>query len=74
MSRPSSILGCRIQDARQAAGLSREQVAVDVGKSWATIRAYELGTATPPVYVLVDIAQLVGRSIDDLLRDEQVPA
>ncbi len=73
MSRPSSILGCRIQDARQAVGLSREQVAVDVGKSWATIRAYELGTATPPLAVLCRIAADLDVTVGDLL-DEQVPA
>ncbi len=73
MSGPSSILGGRLQVARQQAGLSREQLAIDVGKSWTTIRAYELGAVTPPLAVLVRIAADLDVTVGDLL-DEQVPA
>ncbi len=72
MTRFSS--GPRIREARIAADLSVEEVALAVGRTAYTIHGYEGGRIVPPVHVLAIIAQLVGRSIDDLLLDEQVPA
>lgn len=73
MSRLSLRLGPRLQGAREAAGLSREQLAVMIDKSWATVRAYELGNATPPLNVLMRLAVALDVTVSELL-DEQVPA
>jgi transcriptional regulator with XRE-family HTH domain len=67
MSRPSSVLPRNLAEARERAGLSREQVAVAIGRSWATVRAYELGASTPPADVLVALSLLLGASVDRLL-------
>ncbi len=72
MTRFSS--GPRIREARIAAGLTVEEVALAVGRTAYSIHGYEGGRIVPPIYVLVTIAQLFGCSIDDLLLDEQVPA
>lgn len=73
MSRPSAFLGDRLLAARTASQLSREQVAVAIGKSWASVRAYELGAATPPLDVLSELASVLGVTVGDLV-DERVPA
>ena len=70
----SSSLGHRLQAARVSAGLTREQLATAIDKSWPTVRAYELGQATPPLSVLYRLADAFGVPVADLLDDEQVSA
>ncbi|CUR54204.1 hypothetical protein NOCA2140027 [metagenome] len=73
MTRPSAILPHNLSCARVRCGLSREQTAVAVGRSWATVRGYELGTTTPPLDVLSALADLYGVSVGSLVG-EQVSA
>jgi transcriptional regulator with XRE-family HTH domain len=55
------------------AQLSRERIAIDIGKSYATVAAYELGRAFPPANVVGDLAQAVDCEINDLyIADEDL--
>jgi transcriptional regulator with XRE-family HTH domain len=63
----------KLREARERAGLSREQVAIALGKSFHTIQAYEIRPIIPPGNVLVALAGLYGVTVEDLCRD-QAPA
>lgn len=69
MTRPSVILPRNLSAARTQARLSREQVATEIGKSWATVRAYELGAATPPLDVLSALADTFGVTVAALIGE-----
>ncbi|WP_416978664.1 helix-turn-helix transcriptional regulator [Streptomyces sp. T028] len=66
--------GQRLREARTAAGLSPEQLALNVGRSFHTISAYERGLAQPPICVAARLADAVGRCIEDLLDEEAAHA
>jgi transcriptional regulator with XRE-family HTH domain len=66
--------GSRLRAAREAAGLSRERVALDIGRSYESVASYELGRVTPPLEVLGTLAALYGVQTADLLDAEAVPA
>jgi hypothetical protein len=55
------------------AGLKREVLGHQVGKSYHSIVAYELGKAFPPANVVGDLAVALGCSANDLFVDEPVP-
>lgn len=48
--------GSRLKAARLAAGKSREELSIDVGKSHPTIVSYETGRATPGADTLAKLA------------------
>jgi transcriptional regulator with XRE-family HTH domain len=58
--------GTRITSARIARHLSREQLAVAVGRSYHSVAAYESGKITPPANTLANIADALGCDIDAL--------
>lgn len=58
--------------ARKRSGKSREQVAVDVGRSHETITSYELGRTSPPACVLGPLADSLGVHVGELFEDEQL--
>lgn len=60
------IIGARIAQARAAAGLSLERVAVELDVSRDTVERYERGeTIGGPSYIsIVAIAKLTGRPVD----------
>jgi transcriptional regulator with XRE-family HTH domain len=60
----------RLRTSREHAGLSREHVAIELGKSYHTITAYEAGQASPPGNVLIHLAALYGVTVESLCRDE----
>ncbi|MEU0660267.1 helix-turn-helix domain-containing protein [Streptomyces lavendulocolor] len=62
--------GRRLREARKSAGISAEQLAINVGRSAYSIHEYELGRVTPGVTVLIAIADALGRPVDDLLTEE----
>lgn len=64
--------GQRLRDARIAAHLRPEQLALIVGRSVFTVHAYERGDIHPPINVLAQVAQVLGRSVDDFLAEEVV--
>lgn len=58
-----------LQARREAAGLTREQTATALGKSYTAIQAYELGNVVPPGNVLVAMARLYRVAVEELCRD-----
>ncbi len=54
-----------IRAARLAAGLSREEAAAQVGRSYPSIAAYESGLANPPAAVLVRLAAVYRCKVED---------
>lgn len=65
----ASPLADRLAAARRGAGLSREQAALAIGRSWSSLAGYERGVNTPPVPVLVDLAALYGTTVSALLAE-----
>ena len=55
--------------AREAAGLTPEQVAVDLGRSAQSIRSWEAGRHAPTPMTLVRLAELLGVTAGDLRGD-----
>ena len=60
---PRQALGLKIRDAREALGLSRLNVAQEVGCTPETIRNIELGSTTPTAVRLVRICKAVGLEV-----------
>jgi transcriptional regulator with XRE-family HTH domain len=71
--RPSPGLGDRIRRAREAAGLTRTQLAAAVDLSAQSVAAYEYEWRVPTVGTLCAIAAEVGVPVGGLLA-EDVPA
>jgi transcriptional regulator with XRE-family HTH domain len=68
-----SVDPARLKGARENAGLSREEVAIEVGRGYLAVRSWELGQAVPPGNTLVALAVLYGTTVEGLCRD-QAPA
>jgi len=64
-------LGLRIREARNAAGLSQQQLAAAVGVSDKTISAYEVGRVDPPLEALDHISQATAHPIIFFLGGEE---
>jgi len=60
--------GHLLEQHRKAAGKSREQLAVDVGRSHQSIVAYERGRIVPPLDVLAVLAAAVDVAPGDLFE------
>lgn len=56
-----------LRERRHAAGLSQEQMAVAIGRCYASIRNYERGYA-PPAEVLAKLAQHLGCEVADFFE------
>lgn len=50
-------VGANIQRAREAAGLTQEELAEAIGKQQPTISRWEMGVSSPPYSVLIRLAQ-----------------
>lgn len=61
--------GPRLRNARKSAGLTPEHLAISVGRSSYSIREYELGRVTPSVATLAAMADILGRTVDELLDE-----
>lgn len=59
--------GHNLREARIAAGLRPESVALAIGKSVYTIHEYERGRVTPPADAIAALSRLLGVSADHLL-------
>lgn len=66
--------GPRLREARKSAGLSPEQLAVNIGRSFYSVREWELGRVTPSVTMLAALADTLGCTVDDLLTEEAANA
>ena len=56
----------RLTEARRAAGLSREQLAVAIDRGYSAIVNYEQGRTTPPAEYLERIADQLGVEVGEL--------
>lgn len=63
-------LGRSIQDHRVTAGLPREQLALQVGRTAGTVANWERGRVIPPPGVMLRIAEALGCSFAELAGDE----
>lgn len=66
----NSIVLSTLRQAREAAGITREQAAVAVGVSTATLRMWEAETPKQ-ARVLAGLARLYGCSIDALVHEAE---
>ena len=62
-------VGARIKAAREAKGLTQENLAEMIGKSTTHISVIERGCKAPKLETFVDIANAIGVSADALLQD-----
>jgi transcriptional regulator with XRE-family HTH domain len=65
----TAAIGSNIRKARMNCGLSQEALALRVNASHRQIAAYEQGEKDMPVSRLFDIAQIIGVTVADLLKD-----
>ena len=62
------LLGKAIQESRQSAGLTQQALCQQAGISYSTLAKIERGAIkTPSVFTVARIAQVLGRSMDDLM-------
>ncbi len=60
MSTAAPPFAVNLKAAREHAGLSREQAALAIGRTWSSLAAYERGVVTPPLAVLDRLAEVYG--------------
>lgn len=58
----------RLVASRRGAGMTREQVAVAIARSWTSVKQYERGVVIPPAPVLARLADVLGCTIDDFFE------
>lgn len=63
----SKRLGRSIADHRRARGLTQEQVALRLGVEQETISRFERGATLPPLSRLLDLTDILGVSLDQVL-------
>jgi transcriptional regulator with XRE-family HTH domain len=63
----------RVREARAAAGLTREEAAVAIGRSFQTIRSYEEGRISPPAAMLGRLAAALGVGVEDFFESTTDP-
>ena len=66
----SRFSGQRMRESRIRAGKSREQLAVELGRGYSTIAAWENGPNVPPLRVLCRVADALGVQLTDLVEDD----
>jgi transcriptional regulator with XRE-family HTH domain len=62
----------RLIALRTKAGLSREQLAVMLGRSYFSVRFYELGKINPPTAIIGRLASLLDCAPSDFFTDEEL--
>lgn len=65
--------GEAMRAARERAGLSQMQLALEIGVSCVVISSAELGYNSPGLYFCADLAEYLGISIDEMLGFEHKP-
>ena len=60
----------RIQMHRERCGITRERLATMIGKSYASVVAYEQGNRDPDTVVWKKLAEIFDRSVDELMGGE----
>src|SRR5665647_3638385 len=60
-----------LQKHRERVGISREQLATLIGKSYSSIVAYEQGTRDPDTVIWKKLAEMFDVTVDDLMGVEK---
>ena len=60
-----------LKQLRERAGVSRRDIAETLAIDISTVTKWETGVAFPTVSRLVELAGLVGCTVDDLLREQE---
>jgi len=67
-------LALRLKNSRVKSGLTHVEMAHALGYATSTtVAKWEMGTSLPPHYMLADVADLLGVSLDFLLRGQHSP-
>jgi len=66
---PRRFSGAHSRQKRLDVGLRAEKVALEIGRSWYSIKEYEHGRVVPSTSVLIALADLYGCAVDDLLEE-----
>lgn len=69
MRSDAAFSGARLRQQRSRAGLSRELLAIQTGRSVPSITSYELGRIVPPTPVVCRLADVLECSIGDLFAE-----
>lgn len=62
----------RIKEARVSKGLSQTELAIILNTDQRVISRYELGTVIPSLERLVELAQILDVSLDDLVEFKKI--
>ena len=62
----ASGLGQSMRQAREAAGISREKLAAQIGATANTVQRWESGESSPTFATVVRVAQIIDADLDDL--------
>lgn len=57
----------QFREAREQAGLTRQTAATSLGVTTETLRRWETGETYPTVPALIAMAELYGKTVDELL-------
>ncbi|MDB5163837.1 MAG: hypothetical protein JWS12_455 [Candidatus Saccharibacteria bacterium] len=72
---PETTLGQKIQDARQAAGLTQQQLCQKAGLSYSTLAKIERGAIkSPSIFTIQQIAGVLGIGLEQLVGQASSPA
>ena len=75
MAKQFFALADRVKQLREAAGMSQQALAVSAGLSISVITQLEQGQkADPRISTVAALAQALGVTVDELLREEEKPA
>jgi transcriptional regulator with XRE-family HTH domain len=66
--RPRSFSGSRLRAIRAGQGLSRERVAIAIGRTAAAVQSWELGRRRPSMDILAVLPAALGCEIGDLFE------
>lgn len=66
-------LGKRIHEKRKAIGLTQEQLAEKLGVTGQAVSKWESDISCPDITILAPLADILGLSVDELLRGSQAP-
>lgn len=69
MTRDPVVIGRRLREAREAKGLSAPQLAAASGVSACTVYGVELGRNLPGLHTTVALCEILGITLDDLVRE-----
>lgn len=62
---------CVLADLRRQSGWSEEELASRAGVSRAAVSSIETGSVTPSVQVVLSVARVFGRSVEEIFGDER---